>query len=568
MPILDFRFAADCLKRYMLQRLTIANYAIIDRLEVRFSDNLNIITGETGAGKSIIIGALSLILGQRADAKTLLDATRKCVVEGTFDVSRYGLKTFFQDNDLDYEDHTTVRREISPNGKSRSFINDTPVNLTVLRELGEQLVNLHSQHETLALCNPQFQMELVDALVQHDKLLASFREKYDTFRKTQNELLHLIDHNRHLTDKDYLEFQYKELAEAALKEGEQNSLEDELRTLENAEEIKDSLGKVAGLIQHADFSMLSRLREILSLLKNAASSHKGIREISDRLESSRIELTDIAAEIENLAESVVFNPERIRQLNERLDTLNRLQLKHRVQSVSELIAVRDSLAEKLKSFENLQAQLLQIRKLLDELQKEMTALGEELHANRKDKKSSIERKVVSMLKEVGMPHAQLEVAIEKLPFEKVSPAGFDKISFLFSANKGSRPEELKSVASGGELSRLMLVLKSLLASGTAMPTLIFDEIDSGVSGETAIKVGALLGNLGSSHQVIAITHLPQIARAGNTHFFVYKEDKDDKTVTRLKKLSDSERVIEIAKMIGGEKYSDKALASARELLSG
>ncbi len=550
----------------MLQKLTIANYAIIDHLEVRFSDNLNIITGETGAGKSIIIGALSLILGERADAKTLFDEGRKCVVEATFDISRYRLKSFFKENDLDEEETTIVRREISPNGKSRSFINDTPVNLAVLRQLGEQLVNLHSQHETLALNNPQFQLELVDALVQHDKLLHSFGEKYQLYKKVQREIQSLIEQNQHITDKDYLEFQYKELAEADLKEGEQESLENELKALENAEEIKSALGKVSGLIQHSDFSVSNQLREIFSLLKNVSGFHAGVQEISKRIESSQIELKDIAAEIENLGETIAYDSEKINQLNERLDTLNRLQQKHRAQDISGLIAARDSLEQKLKSFETLDAELSKRRKQLDALQTEMTSLGDAIHENRKKKQPFIEKQVMSLLKEVGMPNARFEAAIEKLPFEKVTPLGFDRITFLFSANIGSRTEELKSVASGGELSRLMLVLKSLLASGIAMPTLIFDEIDSGVSGETAIKVGMLLEKLGKSHQVIAITHLPQIARVGDTHFFVYKEDKDEKTVTRLKKLNDKERVIEIAKMIGGEKYSEKALASARELL--
>ncbi|HXH19698.1 MAG TPA: DNA repair protein RecN [Chitinophagales bacterium] len=552
----------------MLQRLSINNYAIIDHLDISFSPNINIITGETGAGKSIIIGALSLILGERADSKTLFDERQKCVVEGTFDISRYRLKSFFREKDLDYDETSTVRREISPNGKSRSFINDTPVNLAVLRELGEQLVNLHSQHQTLALNNPQFQLELVDALAQHDKLLNTFLEKYQAYKKVQHEIQTLMEQNRHITDKDYLEFQFRELEDAGLKDDEQESLENELKALENAEEIKSALGKVSVLMQHDDFSVLNQLREVYSLLKSASAFHNGVSEISKRIDSSQIELRDVAAEIEKLGESVVYDGERISRLNARLDTLNRLQQKHRAQNVRELIAVRDSLAKKLKSFETLDVELSQKQKLLDELREEMTALGDKIHDNRQGKKPSIEKQVIALLKEVGMPNARFEVSVEKLPFEKVTPHGFNKITFLFSANKGNRMEELKSVASGGELSRLMLVLKSLLASGMAMPTLIFDEIDSGVSGETAIKVGALLSKLGKSHQVIAITHLPQIARAGETHFYVFKEDRDDKTVTRLRMLSEKERVVEIAKMIGGEKYSQRALESAKELLLG
>jgi len=550
----------------MLQRLTISNYAIIDHLEVRFSDNMNVITGETGAGKSILLGALSLILGQRADGKALMDAEKKCVVEAAFEISKNKLKTFFKAHDLDYDALTTVRREITPNGKSRSFINDTPVNLNVLKELGEQLVNLHSQHETLALNNAQFQLEMVDALVQHEKQLASFSEKYLAYKKIQAEIQSLIDQNQHINDKDYLEFQYRELADANLKEGEQEVVESELKTLENSEEISSALGKVSGLLQDSDFAVLNQLREIYAQLKNVSAYHPAINDALKRIESSQIELKDIYAELEHLSGSVVFDPAKIGALNERLDTLNRLQQKHRAQNSAELIAVRNTLEQKLQSFENLDKELSEKRNALEKVQQEMISLGAVLHDNRKKKKTSIETQVTSLLKEVGMPNARFEVEVEKLSFEKATEFGFDKITFLFSANKGGRVDELKSVASGGELSRLMLVLKSLLAASVAMPTLIFDEIDTGVSGETAIKVGAVLEKLGKSRQVITITHLPQIARVGNAHFYVYKEDKDEKTVTRMKKLNDKERVIEIAKMIGGEKYSQKALASAKELL--
>lgn len=550
----------------MLTRLTVSNYAIIDHLEVRFSENTNVITGETGAGKSIIIGALSLILGQRADAKALKDADKKCVVEATFDISKNKLKAFFKENDLDYDAQTTVRREITSNGKTRSFINDTPVSLTVLKQLGEQLVNLHSQHDTLALNSAQFQLEMVDALVQHDKELAAFGEKYSVYKKIQNEIRALIEQNQHINDKDYLQFQYNELAEVNLKEGEQEQLENELKTLENAEEISGTLGKVSGLLQDSDYAVLNQLREVYTQLKSVSAFHPGISEVLKRVDSTQIELKDIYAELENISGSVVFDPARINTLNERLNTLNRLEQKHRVQNTAELIAVRDALEQKLQSFENLDKELAEKRNALEKIQQEMTVLGNTLHENRTKKKTFIESKVTTLLKDVGMPNARFEIEVEKMPFEKVTEFGLDKVSFLFSANKGGRLEELRSVASGGELSRLMLVLKSLLAASVAMPTLIFDEIDTGVSGETAIKVGALLEKLGKSRQVITITHLPQIARAGDSHFFVYKEDVDDKTVSRMKKLTEKERVIEIAKMIGGEKYSDKALASAKELL--
>ncbi len=550
----------------MLQKLSIANYAIIEKLDVQLSDSLNIITGETGAGKSIIIGALSLALGQRADGKSLLNKNEKCVVEATFDVGKYDLKCFFRENDLDYDKTLIVRRELTPAGKSRSFVNDTPVNLSVLKELGEQLVNLHSQHETLALNNSLFQLEMVDALVGHEKLLVEFRGKYDGYRSLQAEIESLIAQNQHITDRDYLEFQFKELEEAGLNETEQESLESELKTLENAEEIKGTLDNASGLLQQSDYSVLSQLRALGALLKKVSSFNSSVKDLAARTDSVQIELQDVANEIENLNESITVDPEKMNVLSERLNLLNRLQQKHRTQNIQELLAIKDTLEQKLKSFEVLEKELSEKQGRLETIRKEMEATGEKIHANRNKQKPLIEKEVMSLLKEVGMPNARFEIDIEKLPFEKVTPLGFDKVTFLFSANKGSQLEDLRSVASGGELSRLMLALKSLLAEGVSMPTLIFDEIDTGISGETSIKVGVLLEKLGKSHQVIIITHLPQIARIGDTHFFAYKNDIDDKTVTNLKKLNEKERVIEIAKMIGGEKYSDKALANAKELL--
>ncbi|GIV34315.1 MAG: DNA repair protein RecN [Chitinophagales bacterium] len=550
----------------MLQKLYISNFAIIDELEVEFSEQINIITGETGAGKSILIGALSLVLGQRADSRALMHKDAKCVVEASFDISNYGLQPFFNENDLDYDHILLIRRELTPSGKSRAFVNDTPVKLSLLKELGEQLVNLHSQHETLALNHAQFQLMMIDTLAGHEKLLSEFQSRYQDYRTLQQEISELLEQNSHITDRDYLEFQYRELEEANLDENEQKTLEDELRTLEHAETIKSLLSNASSLLQDADFSALNQLREAGSLIRKAATYHQPLHSLVERTESALIEFQDIADEIIRIQESVALDPERMYQLQERLNLINRLQQKHRVQSNRQLLDIKDAIEKKLKSFDTLEQTLSEKQNRIDRLRVELESLGEKMHASRIKQKGIIEKQVVALLGEVGMPQAKVRIDVEKMPFEKITPRGLDKVTFLFSANRGAPLQELKNVASGGELSRLMLALKSLLAAKISMPTLIFDEIDSGISGETSLRVGALLKQLGDSHQVIIITHQPQIARIGNYHLLVFKTDKDDKTVTQIRKLNEKERIIELAKMIGGDNYSDHALASAKDLL--
>ncbi len=551
----------------MLKKLSVKNYVIIDRLEIDFSNSLNIITGETGAGKSILLGALSLVLGQRADSKALADQSGKCVIEAAFDISNYNLKDFFENNELDYDKQTILRREISENGKSRAFINDTPVALQIMKELGEQLVNVHSQHETLSLSNPAFQTQLTDGFAAHQNLLETFAQGFQNFKKEKNKLEQLRNEYEQLGgDTEYLSFQLKELEEAALQHDEQAALEQELRTLEHAEEIKSALSKATLLLSDADDSVNHQLLTVSEILHSLQKYLPETEELLKRTESAYLELKDIADTISDKAERTSVDAGRTEEVSQRLNTIYRLQKKHRATTIEELLIISDNLQEKIQLIEKKDEILKQQEMVLQKLEKELTKLGKQIHDNRKKAVPEIIQQVKTMLGNVGMPHAVFDISIEWQEFEKINAAGFDKIRFLFSANKGMAPDELRKVASGGELSRLMLVLKSLSAKYNALPTLIFDEIDSGISGEIADKAGRLMEQLAQQHQVIAITHLPQIAGKGESHFFVYKNETGAKTTTHIRQLNREERINEIAKMIAGEKVSESALTSAQELL--
>ena len=551
----------------MLKKLTVRNYAIIEHIEIQFQNNLNIITGETGAGKSILLGALSLILGQRADSKTLYSKENKCVVEGTFDLHAYDLKAFFDENDLDYAGQTIIRREITPAGKSRSFINDTPVNLNTLKLLGIQLINLHSQHETLALSDNLFQLKAIDTLAGHDTTLKQFKQEFQQYKQYKKELESLISSESGIADKDYLEFQLNELTEVALVKGEDQKLEEELKIMENAEEIKSNLSASSELLDESEYSINNQLSELLALIRNIENFNPELEKLHQRIHSSQIELQDIADELKRIEQATDYDPARIEELNDRLNAINRLQKKHKTSSVEELMVIQDAIDKQLQSFGHLTEQIEELQQKIDNISKILTETGNQIHLKRKAEIPKIEKQVESMLHDLGMPNAQFKVKIEQLPFDKITENGLDKITFLFSANKGSHYDELKHVASGGELSRLMLVLKSLVAESNAMPTLIFDEIDTGISGEIAIKVSKLMEKLGENHQIISITHLPQIARIGNKHFYIYKETAGDKTATKVSELNTEERVVEIAKMIGGDEYTDTAFKNAKELVS-
>ncbi|MBB6113090.1 DNA replication and repair protein RecN [Mucilaginibacter lappiensis] len=559
----------------MLQKLTINNYALIDNLEIGFGKGLNILTGETGAGKSIILGALSLILGQRAESRYFFNQQKKCVIEGLFKIDGFHLKSFFEDNDLDYEAETVLRREISADGKSRAFVNDTPVNLTALKQLGEKLIDIHSQHATLEINDPEFQLLVVDAVAKHDELLNNYQSKYKAYRKSVTRLNELIaESEKAKTDLDYFQFQFDELEKAALHPDEQESLEKELYALNNAEEIKRNLFGAYYLMQEGEASALIQLKEAGVQLGNLEKFDTQIEELHQRLSSTIIELKDIAAEIEIIEQRTQTNEARVDEVNIRLSLIYNLQKKHRVNTNTELLEIQDDLSDKIQKVLFSDEAVEQLQKQLTADRTELEKLAGQLTANRIKAIPAIEKQVLATLAEMGMGNSALK--IEHAPLspkggaEKESTGlgatGADQIKFLFSANKGHALAEMSKVASGGELSRLMLSIKSLIAQYTALPTIIFDEIDTGVSGEVANKVGQIMEHLADNLQVITITHLPQIASKGQNHYFVYKDDSAATTYTRIKQLDQPERVLEIAKMLSGDKPGESALQNARELL--
>lgn len=559
----------------MLQKLTINNYALIDNLEISFGKGLNILTGETGAGKSIILGALSLILGQRAESRYFFNQQKKCVIEGLFKIDGFHLKSFFEDNDLDYEAETVLRREISADGKSRAFVNDTPVNLTALKQLGEKLIDIHSQHATLEINDPEFQLLVVDSVAKHDDLLNNYQTKYKAYRKSVTRLNELIaDSEKAKTDLDYFQFQFDELEKAALHPDEQELLEKELYALNNAEEIKRNLFGAYYLIQESEASALTQLKEAGQQLGHLEKFDTLIEELHQRLSSTIIELKDIATEIEAIEQRTQTNEARVDEINTRLSLIYNLQKKHRVNTNAELLAIQDDLSDKIQKVLFSDEAVEQLQKQLTADRAELEKLAAQLTANRIKAIPAIEKQVLATLAEMGMGNSALKIEHAPLPpkggAEKEGPAlgatGADHIKFLFSANKGHALSEMSKVASGGELSRLMLSIKSLIAQYTALPTIIFDEIDTGVSGEVANKVGQIMEHLAENLQVITITHLPQIASKGQNHYFVYKDDSAATTYTRIKQLDQPERILEIAKMLSGDKPGESALQNARELL--
>jgi DNA repair protein RecN (Recombination protein N) len=552
----------------MLQKLSISNYALIDNLEIGFSSGLNILTGETGAGKSIILGALSLILGQRAESRYFFNQQKKCVIEGTFSVGDFHLKQFFEENDLDYEAETVLRREISIDGKSRAFVNDTPVNLNLMKELGEKLIDIHSQHATLEINDPEFQLLVVDAVAGHDDLLTDYRTKFRAYKKETAKLDRLIQESEKAkADLDYYQFQFDELEKATLAADEQELLEQELYILSNAEEIKRNLLGAFFLMQDGETSAIIQLREAGHQLSSLERHNPQIAELYQRLNSAIIELKDIAAEIEIIEQQTHTNEARVAEINNRLSILYNLQKKHRVNSNAELLQLQDDLSEKIQQAVFGDEAIEKLRKQLDADKKELELLAQQLSGNRKNVIHEIEGLVLGSLAEMGMEAAGFSINLKSEHESPLSINGFDSVKFLFSANKGHALAEMSKVASGGELSRLMLAIKSLIAQNTALPTIIFDEIDAGVSGEVANKVGQVMEKLADNLQVITITHLPQIASKGQSHYFVYKDDEGEATNTRIKQLTKDERVLEIAKMLSGDRPGESALQNARELLT-
>jgi len=552
----------------MLHKLSIRNYAIIEQLEIAFSDRMNIITGETGAGKSILLGALALILGDRADTKVLYDKDEKCIVEADFEIENKDLKSFFEAHELDFETHTIVRREINQSGKSRAFVNDTPVTLNVLKELGERLMNLHNQHETLDLIKAGFQLQVIDVLARNKSLLAHYRQKFQVYKKGMarlNELTELAKSSS--AEMDYLHFQLKELAEARLEAGEQDELEKEQATLANVEEIKIAVQSAIQLLNNDDISVLGQLIEVQGRLRPVKSFNKEILALTERLQSVYEELKDIGNELESVQDVTSLDPEKLELVNARLTVIYRLQKKHNASTLDELLKIQQHLEDKLSSVEVNSTEIEELTKRLDKEFKELNTVADQLHAAREKVLRDFQTHVVVLLAKVGMQNSVFKVDIRKLDARQLNDNGLTDLRFLFSANKGFAPHEIKDVASGGELSRLMLCIKSLVADADALPTMIFDEIDAGISGEVALKVGEIMKKLSRNHQLICITHLPQIARTGDMHLYIYKETKDNRTQTRLRELKGEERIIEIAKMLSGDRVSEASLANARELIA-
>jgi DNA repair protein RecN (Recombination protein N) len=540
----------------MLKHLHIQNYALIDSIDLDLGSGLSVITGETGAGKSILLGAISLLIGQRADTKTLFDAEKKCVIEGTFHLDLHQqLKDIFIEEEIDFEDPCLIRREINPQGKSRSFINDTPVNLESLRKIGIELVDIHSQQDNGWMSNPDFTLDIIDSFAQNQSLKSVFKVEFDKMQLAKMEFLMLQKQaSQGSQGLDFLKFQWEELDKANLQLGEFDALKSGLDKLENAEQIREKLANLGNLVSISDLSTIQQLQLALQQAQSLSKYGDDFEVWRKRLESIWIELKDLASEIEYEAENFISDPIALIEKQKRLDVLNRLMQKHHVNNMEDLIQVRDTFDEQISSFENIDLELENAENRYKELQVTCQAAAEKVSHSRMEVLSSIAVQLIKSLQSLGIPNANLDWEINK---KEVYAQGIDKIQLLFSANKGLAPKPFKQIVSGGEMSRLMLSIKHLIAKKRAMPTLILDEIDTGVSGEIAIQMGAMLTQMSQGHQIIAITHLPQIAAAGQNHWFVYKNHSGEKTISALKKLVGEERVEEIAKMIGGQKgYMD------------
>jgi DNA repair protein RecN (Recombination protein N) len=548
----------------MLKHLTIKNYALIRHLELEPAASLNVVTGETGAGKSIILGALGLLKGNRADTKVLWDENEKCVTEGVFEIGSYKLKSFFKAEDLDYDDTTVIRREINPGGKSRAFINDTPVTLDVMRKLGNLLMDVHSQHETLQLGNQDFQLRLIDAYGDNQKLLGQYAEAWKKFIQRKKEYDTLVSEADTLRqDAEYINFQLDELVKAGFEQGEQEKIESGLKIMEHAEDITSRLNLTIGILNQSDVSARNLLSEARSHLQIISGYSQQYETLKQRVESILIEVDDIISEIEREQDTVEFDPQRAEFLKERVNLLYRLLKKHRSNGIDELLTLQEELQHKAKITSNLDGALEQTQKLYQEAKAEMLDIAKKLTTARKKTFEPLSKDLTKLLKELGIPDASLK--FEHTIIEP-APHGADSIEILFSANKGIAPRPLAQVASGGEFSRLMFCIKYVMAAKTAMPTLVLDEIDTGVSGEIAIRLGELMKTMAEHHQLITITHLPQIAARGDAHYFVFKDSSSKKTISNIRELKEKDRVEEIAKMIGGDKPSKVAIENAKELI--
>jgi DNA repair protein RecN (Recombination protein N) len=551
----------------MIKKLSVRNYAIIEELEIKFPEGLTIITGETGAGKSILLGALGLIMGERADSKSLYNEHEKCVIEGVFQVRQYGLKSFFEENDLDYFDECVIRRELTPGGKSRAFVNDTPVTLDVLKKLTGALVDLHEQFDTLDIHNVSFQLRMVDALAGNKSLLDEYQSRHRQFTKERRRLEQFKAQSEQASQEtEFLTFQLDEFNKAELVDGEQERLEEEQRRLTHAEEIKRTLAAAYNFLDDGEQPLTGQLQDVLRSISEVKKYDAAIPGLYQRLEGLSLELGDLAGELEKLAEGTEHDPERIVEIQQRLDVIYRLQNKHRVGNVAELLTIQEDLQTKLDAIGDLSAEVETLEINLSNQEKNLRSIAAELSKRRRSVTAGFEKKVLALLHQLSMPHTRFQVNINGL--EALSPTGTDEVNFLFAANPGSRTQLIKDVASGGELSRLTLATKSLVAKAIPLPTLIFDEIDAGAGGDVSLRMGNILRQLADQHQVILITHSPQVASKADAHYFVYKKVESNNTFTKVKLLNDDERVRSIAVMLSQNPPSEAALANARELMGG
>lgn len=550
----------------MLKSLFIKNFVLIDNLDIHFDKGFSVITGETGAGKSIILGALSLVLGQRADGKSIKAGSDKCVIEAVFDIAQYRLEPFFLANDLEFDDASCIlRRELYASGKSRAFVNDSPVPLNIMKELGSKLIDIHSQHQNLLLGDNHFQMKVVDVMAENEILLILYRKEYSRYLSLKRELKDLKQRAGQIRqEEDYVRFQLEQLAEARLQEGEQEELEQEQETLAHAEEIKSSLYKITQLLDGEEMGAVRLVKDAFSAAGSLERYFPQAKEIAERLHSAYIDLGDIASEAESKKDDVEFSPGRLEWVNERLNTIYSLQQKHHARSVKELLSIRDAYEKQLREIDSLDEQIEQLAQQAEASYAELLQQAYVLSGQRKVASEAMAGQLVQMAMPLGMPNIRFRVDIMRK--DEPDNDGVDDVRFMFSANKNGDLQPVAQTASGGEISRLMLCLKAMIAGFTEMPAIIFDEVDTGVSGDIADKMGSIMQQLGTKMQVITITHLPQIAAKGKAHYFVYKKDTDERTVTNIRELSGQERVNEIARMLSGSQLTEASLANAKDLL--
>ena len=551
----------------MLRSLFIQNYALIDKLDIDFENGFSVITGETGAGKSIILGAIGLLLGQRADVKAIRNGATKCVIEAHFDIASYQLQTLFDENEWEYEDECIIRRELSATGKSRAFVNDSPASLAQIKELGELLVDVHSQHQNLLLSNEGFQIKALDVIVHNEQLLTEYRSLYNDWKKAKQQLALLVEEaDKNRADEDYYRYQVEQLENAHLVDGEQEELEEESDILNHAEEIKAQLYKVEQIAMSDDMCLLQGLKECVNAMQTLSNVYPDSSELSDRLESCYIELKDIAEEVATKNERIEFNPSRLEEVTDRLNLIYSLQQKYHANSISELLSLQEEFATKLSAISSSDETIQQLQKQVDKLFAEVIAKADCLSKQRKSASEVIEKQMCEQLALLGMPNVQFRVDFAKR--KEPNLLGIDSVNFLFSANKNAPLQNISSVASGGEIARVMRTIKALIAKEVKLPTIIFDEIDTGVSGEIADRMATIMLEMGEANrQVISITHLPQIASKGKVHYKVFKQDSETETNSNIRRLTDEERINEVAQMLSGATLTEAALHNAKALLN-